>query len=366
MRILFIAPIPPPIDGQSKASKILLDKLFEENFQIKIVNLNKNNLKNNLKNNSISINRIIEIFSALFKVWKYRKNNDIIYLSLAESFLGNIRDLLIYLICFKEKQKIIIHMLGGAGMRRILTSKGIIFSLNKFFIRKFRGVIIEGPLNMDVYSKIINKEKIHIIPNFAEDYLFADENEIKSKFRSLENIQVLFLSNLLPGKGYNELLDGFILLDNSLKEKYRIVFVGGFESEESKNVFLDKIRPFENVKYLGSYIDGCSKRELYLKSHIFCLPTYYPFEGQPISILEAYATGCVVITTNHSGIPFIFNNTNGYLVESKSGISIMKVLENICNNIENLEEKALFNRNEAFKKFRTTNFQNSIVKIFKG
>jgi glycosyltransferase involved in cell wall biosynthesis len=90
---------------------------------------------------------------------------------------------------------------------------------------------------------------------------------------------------------------------------------------------LNKIADNEELKYLGKFIDGVEKRKLYCESHIFCLPTYYPFEGQPISILEGYATGCAVITSNHSGIPFIFKDEkNGFMVEKKSVSSLTESL----------------------------------------
>lgn len=362
MKILFIAPLPPPIDGQSKASKTILDRLLEEKHEVEIVYLNK---RSSLKNNYLSFTRIVDIIKILFKVWRKRKNNDIIFISLAESFLGNLRDLFIYCICIKYKQKIIVHMLGGAGMKEIISSKGIRFKTNKYFIEKFKGVIVEGPLNFEIFSRVISKDRIHIVPNFAEEYLLVNDKEIKEKYSLSDCIQVLFLSNLLPGKGYKELVHGFISLDSELRDKLSIVFVGGFESDKSKMDFLDTINKYDNVKYLGSFIDGTNKRELFLESQIFCLPTYYPYEGQPISILEAYATGCVVITTNHSGIPYIFTDKiNGYIVESRSAESIKRVLKEILLNKNILENIAFTNRDEALLKYRTSIFQDSIMKIF--
>ena len=73
------------------------------------------------------------------------------------------------------------------------------------------------------------------------------------------------------------------------------------------------------------------RRSLFAAAHVFCLPTYYPYEGQPLSILEAYASGCVVVTTNHSGIRDVFKpEENGYEVEKKSAESIAQVLTKIA------------------------------------
>lgn len=361
MKILFIAPIPLPINGQSKASKVLLDKLLYDKHDVTIVNLSKSSLKNGFN----SLKRVFNIFYILVGAWKKRKNNDIIYLSLAESFFGNLRDLFIYVICYKSRHKIFIHMLGGAGMKKILEGKGVQQKINSFFMNKIGGVIVEGPVNFDIFSKVIKNEKIHIVPNFAEDFLFVDDEEIKAKFSNKQSIQILYLSNLIPGKGYDELADAFIELPEQLQKEVNILFVGGFESKESEDSFMSKIRTYDGLKYVGKFIDGEKKRELYCKSHVFCLPTYYPFEGQPISILEGYATGCVVITSDHSGIPFVFSDKkNGFMVEKKSIPSIKKAIEDVLSNKNNLEKIAFHNRNEAFEKYRTSIYQNAIMRIF--
>lgn len=360
MKILFIAPIPPPIDGQSKASKVLLDKLIQNNA-VTVVDLNKKSLKNG----NVSFLRIKQIGSVLNKIFWNIKNNDIIYLSLAESFAGNMRDIFIYCLCLGKLDRLFIHMLGGAGMKNILTKKGWQTRLNAFFMKKLAGVIVEGPVNFETFRTILPAEKIHIVPNFAEDFLFVKDEEIEKKFQSTTPIEILYLSNLIPGKGFNELVDSFLSLTEEEQSQLKLNFVGGFESEESKNRFLIKIKEKQQIKYLGKFIDGMEKRDLYAKSHVFCLPTYYPFEGQPISILEAYATGCVVITTNHSGIPFVFKGgVNGFVVEKKSVESLTQALRKVLTDKNSLKIIAFNNRNTAEANYRTHIYQNRILELF--
>ncbi|UWX60784.1 glycosyltransferase family 4 protein [Chryseobacterium oranimense] len=360
MKILFIAPVPPPINGQSKASKVLLDALVEKH-DVKIVNLSKSSLKNGVN----SFGRFFEIFDILKDVKKKRNDNDIIYLSLAESFAGNMRDLAIYKLCKKDLSKTYIHMLGGAGMKEILSGKGWQKNMNAGFMEKLAGVIVEGPINYESFKRVVPEEKIHIVPNFAEDFLFVSDEEIETKFQNTEPIQLLYLSNLIPGKGYNELADAYLKLTTEEQKQINISFVGGFENEESEKGFLEKINANAGFKYLGKFIDGDEKRKLYCQSHVFCLPTYYPFEGQPISILEGYATGCVVITSNHSGIPFIFkDNENGFMVEKKSVPSLVDALKKLISKKDSLKEIAFHNRNEALEKYRTSIYQQKVMDIF--
>lgn len=363
MNILFIAPVPPPINGQSKASKVVLDALKEKQFNVEVVNLSKESLKSG----EGSFTRLKEILQKILKVNKLKKNQDIIYLSLAESFTGNLRDLMFFFVNRKKLDKIYVHMLGGAGMKEILSKENIIKKINAYFISRIRGVFVEGNVNYELFRKVITEEKIHIIPNFAEDFLFFDDKEIEEKFQNLETINLLYLSNLINGKGYEELLNGFLLLDDKLKNNFKLTFVGGFESIEKEKEFLTSIKPYKQIHYLGKFIDGIDKRNLYKESHVFCLPTYYPFEGQPISILEGYATGCVVITTNHSGIPYIFTDQeNGFAVEKKSPESIKSILEKLLYSKERLKLIAFHNRNTAENKYRTRIFQSKIIKILEN
>ncbi|HXH99845.1 MAG TPA: glycosyltransferase family 4 protein [Sphingobacteriaceae bacterium] len=360
MKILFIAPIPPPINGQSKASLVLLEALNSKH-QVDVVNLSKSTLKNG----ALSVTRISEILSNIRRIYGKQNNQDIIYISLAESFAGNIRDIVFYCLSRKNLSRTFIHMLGGAGMKEILGGTGIMQKINAHFMKKMAGVIVEGPVNFETFKTVFPEDRIHIVPNFAEDFLFVSEREINDKFDNLSVINVLYLSNLIPGKGYDELADAFILLELDEKTQLNITFVGGFENVESERAFLNKIKPLPQLKYLGKFIDGQQKRELYCESHVFCLPTYYPFEGQPISILEAYATGCAVITSDHSGIPFIFKDQqNGFLVEKKSIISLKKALLKLISRKDDLKRIAKFNRIESFKKYRTEIFQNTIIEIF--
>jgi glycosyltransferase involved in cell wall biosynthesis len=360
MRILYIAAVYPVISGQARASKTLMDALQEEKHEVELINLGKESLKHGVD----SYSRLITIIKVLFQVWKKRRNNDIIYLSLAESFFGNMRDLAICALCFNSRHKIFVHMLGGTGMRTILSGNGIQQKINKFFLSKIGGVVIEGEMNLEAFKRVISEDKIHIIPNFAEDYLFVDSKEIEAKFKNYDSIQILFLSNLIPGKGYEELADAFISLPEEIKSKVNIVYVGGFESEESEKVFLDKIKDESRISFLG-YIDGDKKRELLSQSQVFCLPTYYPFEGQPFSIFEAYAAGCVVITSYHSGIPYVFaDKRNGFVVEKKSVPSIQKAIENLITQKESLIDIALNNRKEADEKYRVSIFRKSFLDLF--
>lgn len=319
------------------------------------------------KKSSKFITKIIrnfEVIAILAKVVKYVYRSDIVYLTISESVSGNIKDIITYLLCFPKLNQLTIHLHGGAGMIKLMDDKtSWISRINTFFLKRLANAIILGPSHVAVFENSISKEKIHIVPNFAEDYLFLSQTEILSKFDNMEIIEVLYLSNLLPAKGYVELFKAFSEMPNYVRSKFKVHFAGAFGSNEDKSVFTSEIQEFSNVEYHG-VVRGEQKKNLFEKAHIFCLPTYYPYEGQPISILEAYATGCAVITTDHSGIRDVFSDkSNGYQVEKRSIESIRNVLTKIASNPEELKRIGLENNRIAQERYRTSIYTDTLKKI---
>ena len=355
--ILFIAPIPPPTNGQSLAAGVIYNNM-KESHDVFLVNMAKPKREQNFFD---KILRGIEVISFFKRIKKGRKNSDLIYLTLSESFGGNIKDIIVYILCYNKLNNMVVHMLGGAGMKKILEKRNLFSRINKLFLKKLKGVIVEGKVQFQTFSNLIASEKIHIVPNFSQDYLFSSESEVLSKFSEINKINILYLSNLIYGKGFEELADAYITLPEHIKDKFTLTFVGGFQSIKHQELFFKKIEKISGISYKGKFINGNEKRNLYLKSHIFCLPTYYPYEGQPISILEAYATGCFVITTGHSGIPQIFaDHINGIMVEPKSALSIKNAIEFIYNDDLILKKIALYNLRSSKNLYTEESFLNSV------
>src|SRR6185295_12579955 len=60
---------------------------------------------------------------------------------------------------------------------------------------------------------------------------------------------------------------------------------------------------------------GDAKRRALEEAHLFLLPTRYSNEGQPVSIIEAMAHGCVVVSTDYRAIPdLVDDGVTGVLV----------------------------------------------------
>ncbi len=357
MRILFIAPLPPPVSGQSLAAQVFLDSI-KDDHSVDVVDMNKDDFRNGF----ISLKRFHEVLKLLVDTHRKLKFSDIIYLHVSESIAGNLKDLLLFLICRNKLSSLYLHLHGGSLERQVFRANKLLRMINRYFVSRTAGVIILGQSHTGIYSDFMDSTRIHIVPNFAEDCYSSSIASIQGKFRSLQPLRILYLSNLISGKGYEFLLEGFILLSEEYRRRIEIVFAGEFGSDNERDDFLSKISPYDQLHYLG-FVSGEAKKELLERAHILCLPSYL-FEGQPICILEGYRAGCAVVTTGKGGISDVFvEGTNGYKIEERSAQSVADVLARIIDEPDNLLGFGLHNHELAETKYTISIHTNRLQDV---
>jgi glycosyltransferase involved in cell wall biosynthesis len=361
MRVLFLGPIGGPLTGHSLACKVLLEEL-SRHHAVEVVDLSGTDVRQ-----GVTLTKSLRLFRLLWRIWRARRSCDGVYFTISESYAGNIKDLLIYLVCWAELPKTVVHLHGGAGMRRIMRGPHrILAALNRPFLRRIGAMIVLGARHVDIFEGVVDADKLHIVPNFAEDYLFSTTERIEEKFRDAVPLRILFVSNFLIGKGHQELVAAYGLLDDAVMKRVRIDFAGAFETEEQRAAFLGSIVGARGLCYRGA-VYGAKKGKLFSAAHVFCLPTYYPYEGQPISILEAYASGCAVITTDHSGIFDIFEpNVNGYAVEKRSAQALKEAIAIAAADSGRLRRMALANFETAVGRYRAVEYTAHVVGIIES
>lgn len=358
-KILFIGPVSPPVTGQSLACDVLLEDLARDH-EVQLINLNRDpGSRDNtpFRHFLFSLRRVIDARRLAGK-------SDFVYFTGAESVAGNLKDILFYTACVGKLDRTIMHLHGGAGMRRLMRGPtGMFRRLNWPFLKRFGAVIVLGERMRDIFRGAVPPQRLKFVANFAEDAHFTTHAHIDAKFDSAAPLRLLFLSNPLPGKGHAEIVEAFSRLTQDCREKLRITFAGRFFDPGEEARFKQAIAPFQELSYVGS-VSGEPKRQALADAHVFLLPTYYPYEGQPISILEAFASGCAVITTDHSGIFDTFTDgVNGYAVEKQSPESLKDIFEKIANEPQDLRRFAHANLDHAKASFTMQRFLDDMRAI---
>ena len=358
MNILFIAPLPPPITGHSVVSQVVLNHLVR-GYNIEVINLSIGSLHDG----AFTFKRALIVFALIFKVFVAARRADKVYLTISESVAGNIKDLFFYFAIRRLLHCSVIHLHGGSFKQVVLNRSILLHKVNQYFLSRVGSVILSGSSHLNIFNSLTPVDRINIIPNFAMDNMFVEPNAIERKFRYHSNIlRILYVSGMTPGKGYQILLDAYERLSDFSKSYVQLDFAGKFDDKNLENLFIERIASLPMVNYHGVVEDDV-KADLFAASHFFILPTNF-MEGQPISILEAYASGCVVLTTPRPGILDIFEDSvNGFIISSENSTSLSNIIDSYCRDVASLAHIAFYNHKIAHENYRQSIFCERLEKV---
>jgi glycosyltransferase involved in cell wall biosynthesis len=373
-KILCMVPLSPPIQGPSVASEAIINHL-KTHYEIIAIPLQKEKLISS----KFFFKQFFNVLSIGIRLKFHKKDYDSVYIVISSTFWGNLRDMfLLIMLGNRLRRKVVLH-LHGANIDNLLNKSSFwIKMLNKKLLSNINTAIVLGETFENIFDGYIPRANVKIVKNFFNSYLLINEERLHEKFHSIEKVNILFLSNLIKEKGYELMLDAFLSLPDDISNKAELHFGGTLcSSSQDNEIFLNKIKSRDNIFYHG-LVTGEKKRELLWKAHIFCLPTFFKIEGQPISILEAYASGCIVLTTSNGGINDIFvNNANGLTldVDINSKDSLLKErmmkelgekLKIVITDICRFEHIAYFNCEEARHKYAEALYCKNMEKILTG
>ena len=303
-RICLIAQFPPPLHGLSKA----VDTLYKSKQLRNQFDFIKVDITNNKK---------------FFSNYSIIKNTDadLFYLTISQSIFGNIRDLLVMRLLRKQGKKLVIHLHGGF-FRKLYNEKmnGLQKLWNRIALKSVSGAIVLGDSLKYIFDGLVDQDKIHVVPNCVDNEFLISDVDLQKKIENPDNTyHILYLSNLIRSKGFDIVLEMAKEYKNSPGgKKLHFDFAGKFYEDVEREFFDGYVKKYhlEDVVTNHGIVTGNKKRSLLKNSTFFALPTTYPKEGQPISILEAMGNGLVILTTNHAGIPDIVQNgKNGCVVD---------------------------------------------------
>ncbi len=328
MRVLMIGSFPPPIHGMSLANKVLLEQLLRKEHSVSFLDTNTGkDLGNFSQQGKMSLKKsfisIFQISKGVFKIL-FSKRFDVVYITPAQSTNGYIKYIPFMWAAKLKKIPYVIHIHGGYFRTMYDQTSGLKRNLIDKSLKNLSGAIVLGESLKYMFEGLIPNEKIFVCENGVEDEIFATKEEIENKierFKKDDTIRVLYLSNLMEAKGIFDLLEAIKIMRSEGKNVH--LDVAGAIEPNIENRVKKYFKEFpKEVTYHG-VVFGKKKKDLLIENYIFCLPTYYSNEGQPISILEAMSCGCAIVTTDHGGIRDVVNEDSSHLsiLQRRLGIS---------------------------------------------
>ena len=385
-RILFIAPLPPPVHGSAMVSKYIKDSAKVQSVaQCDWVNLSTSRRMNEIgKGGAMKLLRFMGAY--LKTLWLLLTHRyDLCYLAITCHGIGFLKDAPFVWLCKMFGCKVLIHQ-HNKGMSNCIDRWPYRW-LIPYIYKRARVMLLSWHLYPDI-AKVVKREQVVICANgiaaeqqvncdgslvnvasprlnAAEQRLIATGSLVNVAEQRLKDTQsqgddspatalrltsssaainrseaaslpvnLLFLSNLIPSKGVYVLLDACrILKDKGLD--FQCNFVGGetkeidrarFEAEVQRRGLEGMVR-YEGPKY------GEEKEEYWRSSDVFVFPTYYFNECFPLVILEAMQHGLPVVSTTEGAVPdMVADGVNGFVCERKDVSGLAGALERLITD----------------------------------
>jgi len=249
------------------------------------------------------------------------------------------------------------------GLDAFVTDSKLNLRLTRFFVKDVNLVLLSPMLEKD-FEKVKTFKQIFYLTNGVDDALEdVDFNEfIERKYRKIDPLRVLYLSNMIKSKGYFSVLE---LANKTKDQSIEYHFAGGWQKSEDEREFFDYIKRnklVDKVTFHG-FVNGDEKQKLFKKSHLFIFPTRYKNEAFPLSILEALSYGLPTISTDEGSIPYILDERSGVTLHDVN--KLPEALDEAQAILLN-KKTSMYCRKRYLDNFSLEQFEDNLVNVLKG
>lgn len=351
-RILFILHTSPPLHGAAKVGDFIAGMPFAKaNIESSFVTITSSKSIEDIgKFSSAKIVRLADLFfRIIYELVVFRPNK--IYFTPSVQGLAFCRDIILCILwklygllvpveCF--------YHYHTRGISRFYSRSWFNRAAVDWFLRDST-VLCLGPNVGKEFDRMTSIKKIEYLPNGVETPPKFEEESVAEANGSFN---VLYLSNMIPSKGYFDVL--------KLSESYKACdvifhFAGSWQDEADREEFfrfIERRNLKKNVVYHG-FADEKLKLKLFHLADLFMFPTQYAFEAFPLSILESLSHGVPVVSTRIGEIPSIIGDDCGIIIDdiSELGDAFDKARNNLCNSDVSAKCRSRFSDNFSLRSF---------------
>ena len=212
----------------------------------------------------------------------------------------------------------------------------------------------------DILAKAMQTHGLHnsnyvIVPNVVDINMFKPkqhQNEIP------KIVHVSCFEN--KSKNITGLIDALQILEER-NINFQCVFIGDGIDFEMVKEYSKNLNHQENIRFTG-VLEGQPLIDELAAGDFLVLSSNY--ETQGVVLLEAFACGLPVVSTNVGGIPEIVNESNGILVPPQDPERLADAMETMLQTYQNYDANAL--REGIIKKFSNESVGKLLDSIYKS
>lgn len=327
-KVLILGKLPPPYFGPAVVTDIILKSRLKQYFNLYFLNTQVNKDLNKL--GEVSFKKAIDnlkLYGKLF-ILLFKNEPDLVVVPISQTTIGFFKDSFFILISRLMLKRTILYLHGSNLINWFNELNLIAKQYFKSIISSCNGAIVLGNNLKYLFYDFFSSEEIYVVPNGL------DFNFQKMYKKQQDIVTILYLANLQPTKGIQDLIIAINILDEIVQSNFRVRIVGNWRDNKTEE-FCKKFKMANSlpISFLPAVFNE-AKIDEYLHADIFVFPPRAP-EGHPLVIVEAMAAGLPIISTDQGAIiESVFDGVNGFIVEKENPRQIAEKLKILIEDPE--------------------------------
>lgn len=296
MKVAVISQLPPPLHGSTVMTRHLLDSISRLSHTAELVDRRFSRDVGEV--GKIRARKFTSAISLFMRLWRaLRSTPDCVVFFTTNRPASFVVDVT---LCFllRRARVPVIHYVHTSGYTALADKGWPWRHMTKYMLRTAAMAVTLSDQSCDDLIGAGALCPLVVIPNTV-----GEAPELPSTTRS----RVLFYSNLIPEKGAEDFIDVALSLSPENPE-LEFTVAGAAPDGPYLQRLLAKSAESPRIKFLGKVEDVGQKWELLSSSRALIFPSTYPFEAQPLSILEAMAVGTPVLAYDTGAISDIIRD----------------------------------------------------------
>ena len=306
--------LPPPVGGQALLFKAATEHLALEH-DVHVIDIQ---LQSNLGDSGVmGVGKVLRLLKILlFQVLPLlfgRAYEVLYYCPSGPSRFGVMKDILLLPILRAKTNRTVFHYHATGGAQYAFDQGGLLRSLGLWvYDRPDVAIRLAEDLTPDD-PKVIDALEVRIVPNGIEDPVAAHGCRWSPP---PDAVRLCYIGAITEGKGVFVMIDAVkVLLDRGHDVEAVLIGEGNEREVADLRTRIEQYGLQDRV-VLAGLMFGREKFEALTNSTLFCFPSFFSSETQPLCVTEAIAVGVPVVATTWRAIPTIVQDgVSGFLVE---------------------------------------------------
>lgn len=328
--VVAFCPLPPPVTGQRIASKTFLDLL---RGHARVVHVPPASRPPRGVAGGFDADYVRRSWGGLRRLRAALASapGATVYFCPSRSLLGLARDVATVAAIGRRAGRVVAHVHSGDHERQFSGARA---ALARWLAARIDAYCVPTETQARALRPALSPTPVFAVTNVVDPALRFDASALDAVFaarRARPGLDVLYLSNLVPSKGYLDVLRA--LPDTA--DSVRAQFVGTWMDPADRDAFLaerERLGLTDRALVHDPVETRQAARALLEAADVVCLPTSYPHEAQPLAVLEGMTAGCPVVSTAHASLPeYVIDGVTGLVVPPSDPRAIAAALDRLTD-----------------------------------